>query len=405
MPHARLVRIKTREQRRPRGTTARRVVKLREAQPARRELVEIRRGNFRPVAADVGVPHVVRQNDDDVRLGSRLRDGGGAEERKEPLHPAIEHYCPAPHNRKTPPFQARAQILLFLSRSNPFAMFTRLRSFAHVCATLALALVAGPSSAADAPSYPFRVTMDSQMVSTILGKPQNGNTHTEFEYTWIHQSGENLLVADAIRIKADIDGLDATNLALDRTKYSETSKGVTKEVSFEKAPPELQQRLQDTFTKPVLKRPLDERGTETKRLVTNAPGAKEFVTHGMVSNCLLFHPTFAPGQTEWQTETHVSMGNGGSAKGKLSYKKIEGRLGDVYAVTGTLTNDRVARPGTPIVIRNAVYVVTGEQMYNAAQREWVSGKLKIAMTFEMTSEEKPVGSAKGTIYAVLERRP
>jgi hypothetical protein len=75
--NARLVRIRSREQRCPRGTTPRCVIELREAQSILRKCIEVRRLNLAAKATDVRVPDVVCQNDDDVwarRGGVKRRD-------------------------------------------------------------------------------------------------------------------------------------------------------------------------------------------------------------------------------------------------------------------------------------------------------------------------------------------
>ena len=77
--HAGLMRIEAGEEGGPRGRAARGVVKLREAQAALREGVEVRRRNFGAVGAEVGEAHVVGEDDDDVGAGGRWRGraGGG----------------------------------------------------------------------------------------------------------------------------------------------------------------------------------------------------------------------------------------------------------------------------------------------------------------------------------------
>ena len=63
-----LMGIQAREQRSARGTTPRRVVELREADAVFRQRVQTRRGDFRAVAANVRIAHIVGENDHDVRL-------------------------------------------------------------------------------------------------------------------------------------------------------------------------------------------------------------------------------------------------------------------------------------------------------------------------------------------------
>ena len=81
---ARLVRVQAGQQRGAGGAAAARVVELREPQPAGRKLVEVGRGNFAPVAADVAEAHVVDEDHDDVRprrgVGCPRRRGGKQQE-------------------------------------------------------------------------------------------------------------------------------------------------------------------------------------------------------------------------------------------------------------------------------------------------------------------------------------
>ena len=72
--HAGLMRIEAGHQRRPRRTAAGRVVELREPHAMLRQGIDVRRGNFAAIAAEVRPTHVVDENDDDI--GWRFCLGG-----------------------------------------------------------------------------------------------------------------------------------------------------------------------------------------------------------------------------------------------------------------------------------------------------------------------------------------
>ena len=72
---ARLVLVEAREQRRPGGAAAARVVEVVEAKPVRCQPVEVGGMDFTPVTSDVGEAQIVGQNDDYVRPGVFLRLG------------------------------------------------------------------------------------------------------------------------------------------------------------------------------------------------------------------------------------------------------------------------------------------------------------------------------------------
>jgi hypothetical protein len=76
------MRIEAGEEGGPRGRAARGVVKLREAQAALREGVEVRRRNFGAVATEVGEAHIVGEDDDDVGAGGRWRGRAGGGRRR-----------------------------------------------------------------------------------------------------------------------------------------------------------------------------------------------------------------------------------------------------------------------------------------------------------------------------------
>ena len=228
--------------------------------------------------------------------------------------------------------------------------------------------------------------------------------HTELEYTWRHEERKRTVVFDAMLIRASQKGQDMMNTTLSRTKLVSKEGGTVKEVLFKDAPAPMQSMMEDSFGVPVFHRVLNAEGQETSRETTAKPGAKDLVDNGIIVNALLFHPLPPTGKAEWTAQTEVSMGNGGFAKGQLTYKRVEGKPGEVYAVTGTLSNEHHARAGNPVSVDHALYVVTGEQAYESTQQEWVSGNLKMKVTFEMSAEGKVVGKANGTMQAILQRR-
>ena len=92
------------------------------------------------------------------------------------------------------------------------------------------------------------------------------------------------------------------------------------------------------------------------------------------------------------------MGNGGFARGQLDYQKAAGAAAaKVVKVSGTLTNDSVKQPNSPLEMKNAKYVVLGEETYDTVQKEWAAGKLTIDATFDMAEGDKVIGGAVGTM--------
>ena len=71
-------------------------------------------------------------------------------------------------------------------------------------------------------------------------------------------------------------------------------------------------------------------------------------------------------------------------------------------MSGTLSKDSYKLPEGPLTIKNAKYVVNGEQHFDPARREWVSGKLTIDVAYEMTDGDRAVASTKGAMVASFE---
>jgi len=61
------LRVHPGEQGRPRRAATRSGVILRQPQATRRQVIQVRRGNFRTVAANIGITQVVRQYQNNVR--------------------------------------------------------------------------------------------------------------------------------------------------------------------------------------------------------------------------------------------------------------------------------------------------------------------------------------------------
>ena len=271
----------------------------------------------------------------------------------------------------------------------------------------ALALIAISACAADTElSHSFKFTIASRIGIEMQGKKQKIDADTVLHYTWKQRGSERTLSFDSALVKAGQDGNQVMNTFISRAKLTNTENGKTEEVPFEKSPDKLKEMLLDSFGVPVCKLQVDENGKEVKRAIVAGPGAKDLIDHGMIANARLFHAPFMRAQDEWSAATEISMGNGGYAKGELTYKKAAaGKGGQPVKVSGTLTNEGFKWPGKPLTIKKAKYVIKGEQTYDPIQGEWISGNLVIDVSFEMTVDDKPVALAKGTIVVSLDQLP
>jgi hypothetical protein len=263
---------------------------------------------------------------------------------------------------------------------------------------MTLLLAPAIAIAADADQkHSFRFTIVSDLDMEVAGQKQKIDAETTVQYSWSRAGGERTLSFDSIQVKANQDGKALINTVMNRSKVTNTKEGKTEDTLFDSAPEQLKTMLRDSFNTPLCKLQVDENGSEVKREVVGGPGAKSFIDNGMIANALLFHPPFMRGQKEWSAPVEMSMGNGGFAKGNLTYKVTGQQNGQHVQVSGRLTNESYKPPGNPLTIKNTNYQVAGEQLYDPAQREWISGKLKIDASFDMASGDTRLGGAKGTM--------
>jgi hypothetical protein len=253
-----------------------------------------------------------------------------------------------------------------------------------------------------ATQHSFKISIASKVDMDIQGKVQKLDADTDLYYTWKRAGLERVLGFDSMQVKVNADGKPLMDTFMSREKFTNTDQGKTDEVPFEKAPDALKNILQDSFGVPVCKLDVDDNGKEKKRTVVAGPGAKDLIDNGTIANAVLFHPPYFRNQDEWQADAEISMGNGGYAKGKLTYKKTPG---GAIKVSGVLANDAYKQPGTPLTVKNARYVVSGEQTYDAAQQEWATGKFAINLSFQFVADDKAIGSAKGTMTIGFEKLP
>ena len=259
-------------------------------------------------------------------------------------------------------------------------------------------------------TFSYRIKISSQATGKTLNEPDMTiDGETIMGYTWKSRHLERTLTIDSLYVKVIQNGQEFVNAFMSRTRMTNTSKGETVVVNFENASEEQKRMLRNSFGVPVCKLLTDQRGKEIKRTLIAGPGAKGLIDDTIIANAVLLHPMFPGTQDQWQADSIVSMGSGGFARGKLTYRKqAKGSAGQTrvnVSVSGTVTNDDFKRPGTSLTLKAVRYVVTGNQTYDTALREWVSGQLSFDISFQIEYNNMPMGSAKGKMQIVLEMLP
>jgi hypothetical protein len=255
-------------------------------------------------------------------------------------------------------------------------------------------------------AHAFKITIMAKSTMNNEGKKQSLDTWTEIRYTWKRKGRERTLFQDELKLQIKINGEEFVNSSISRDRAVFREKGKDDvDFLFENAPEALKKTLQDSFGAPLCRLEVDEYGKEIKRTILAGPGAKDAVQNGIIANALLFHPPFFPDKDNWVAEREVSIGRGGSVKGNISYKKVPGEKGKrTVKVSGTLKNEGFRPPGAPATARN-IHKVSGEQTFDLGEKEWVAGKLTMAVSIEFTADGKPIGSGQSTMTVTFEKLP
>lgn len=266
-----------------------------------------------------------------------------------------------------------------------------------------LALGTGDVRAERGNFHRFKLTLQFRLTTETKGEKKQVFAESEFRYNWIRDGRVRRLTVDSLLIKSSTDGKVTVNQFMDRGKLIDFQLGQTNLVGTTNLPARTKQKLQDTFGPILCTLQVDEQGREIKRTVIAGPGAKDSLDNGLIANTLLFHPPFLNGDSPWSAPQEISMGQGRYAQGKLTYQKQAGGLTTTCKVSGILRNDDDDRWGGLVTIRNARYVVNGEQMFNPQLKEWVYGRLEMDVSYQVLVGGEPSGSAQGVITASFER--
>jgi hypothetical protein len=251
----------------------------------------------------------------------------------------------------------------------------------------------------------YKITITSNLTMDADGKKQKVNADTEIRYTWKGTGRQRTLFYDEIKILLKIEGEEIMNSSMSREKFIFKGKGKKDmEFSFENAPEQQKKIMADSFGAPLCRLEVDENGQEVKRTTLGGPGAKTFVD-GMIGTTLLFHPPFFQDKDKWESEREVGIGNGKTVKGVLSYKKVARDNGkQIVSVSGALKNEGFKPPGAPATGRSTTKV-SGQQMFDLAQKEWTAGELTMELSMEFTADGKIIGSGQGPMKVTLEELP
>jgi hypothetical protein len=259
----------------------------------------------------------------------------------------------------------------------------------------------GVVSAHETKTLTFEVTIAGKIDQTISGQKQLIDADTVMKYSYARQHLKEVLSFDFMSVKVAQNQKALMDTYMSRTKFINGIGPAKKEILYKDAPAQLQQMLKDGFDTPICEYDRDKNGGEIKHKIVALPGAKSLIDNGVIANARLFHVMFPQDQKKWQAKNAISMGNGGYARGELTYQKMEAADATVsrVQVTGTLIN--ASHKVGILELKDAKYEVTGEQIYDFAARKWRSGKLDIKVSYTLNVNGKSMGAATGTMLVKM----
>lgn len=251
-------------------------------------------------------------------------------------------------------------------------------------------------------SYSLAIASDTTM-TMVNGSQQRVQSLMEIDYSWHHHGSAREMTLDRLLMKTTINGKVDEHMEMSATAMTKYVNGEPKPLSIEKAPPELKTMLQEMFGGPLYR--LDQRENEMITTILAKGAGKEMMDEGSIGQTSLFHPVIPGRKDEWESNAAMVLGSEGVVRGKLSYRRIPERKGAVYAVQGTLANDRYPNPGGKTVMSGVRYVVNGEETYDETAQLWLEGKLNVSVSYEIQfGTGAKAGDGKGTIVATMKRR-
>jgi hypothetical protein len=232
-------------------------------------------------------------------------------------------------------------------------------------------------------------------------------TESEMRYTWGKIGSQRTLTQDSTGVRIAEDGKEKTNVTMSLKGMIAVRDGKTIETSFADAPPRLQQVLTASYGEPICTLTVDKEGAEISRKTTTNPLTKSLiVNHGLIESMKLFHPPFADAKKEWDAPASLPAGNGAIQTGTLHYEKVASTgKGQTVRVSGTLNSDVTGAPGAANVRTKTAAIIDGQEIYDTASGEWVSGKLSIKITIAATRPGEPAQTigGNGTMEATFEK--
>jgi hypothetical protein len=268
----------------------------------------------------------------------------------------------------------------------------------------------GLAARADDPKPPagraYSLTAESDAVITSPNpqdKPLQINGWTRIDYFLDRNPAALDVLVHSLALTMKQNGRLSQKTSMSRTRFRHMPQpgAETVDVPFEKGPAGLQAVL-GTFDVPIVSLKLDASGREVSRNVRIEEQDKAKGLVAIAEMIVSLHAPFATGSATWEAPVSIAIGEGQSSKGTLKFEKVgqpsqgivKVRVSGQLALTGAMGQGQ---------FKNGLYVVSGEQLYDTAAKEWKSGKWTMNISADMVnaSNDKPIGSMKGTMVVTM----
>ena len=249
------------------------------------------------------------------------------------------------------------------------------------------------------PAYVLTIESDCVMHS---GAADNKlATKTEIHYRCISR-GELLAMYQVSHyFKRSIDGNLMEESTATRDKLVKTTPDGTQVILVSNAKQEFRDYIAAVFEQPVCVLTLDSDGKAGKVTIPESPASKSPETADLAKNLQFFHTQFPAAKDKWEQERAFSFGLE-HPSGTLTYEKrkpAEDAPNIIpVAVSGALSATLAGKNGDKLSV---TYTLSGEQRYDIAAKQWLSGKLELKFTSDADPANKIPGGYSGTATVTL----
>ncbi len=252
------------------------------------------------------------------------------------------------------------------------------------------------------PEPAYVLTIESE--GTMHTPPSTDNkltTKTEIHYRCIAR-GELLAMYQVSHYsKRSMDGKLLEESTATKDKLIRTTPKERTELTVANAKQEFRDYVAAVFEQPVCVLTLDADGKPEKVTIPESPASKAPETQELASNLQFFHAPFPASKDRWEQERKLSFGLD-HPSGTLSYEKRAPAADKPdlipVAVSGSLTFVLAGKNGDKLTI---TYTLSGEQIYDRAAKQWVSGKHELKFTSAAEPGNKIAGEYTGTATIIL----